>query len=285
MSTLQHRASPGNAVVPFGKYKGRTLEEVFYGHAHPEREFGEDANPGYLDWLGSQTWLYGAFRKAVHDFLEVPQVEQHLTLKFLDEDPARGIRSTTYDVFLPSEQTARHFSHGRPTWLRVIWGPDRKVNPEAWRSVTNSRPNTDVHQWRDAGPQDEPASYRIARLTSRDQHQLTANGLTEDELQQAAEPDSSPLTPMQAWELASDILRVCEDHDCHNPDCPNLGERCPDASHRWSASYIEQEVLPRLDNWHKRHQLRYCLSRQAYQTIQDAFRLMRVLHHLPEGQP
>jgi len=131
---------PADWKLAFGVFKGCTLEEAF------------EENPGYLDWLASQDWLYPSTRRAVIAFVSLPQVAAEIDRRYFDFDTRCGGRFATDHVFIPSHQTTPKFSRGKPEWLRPDWS--REESP-------------------------------LAKLLF--------------------------LRPMQAWELAADLLQAIED--------------------------------------------------------------------------
>jgi uncharacterized protein (DUF3820 family) len=210
----------GDFKLPFGKYAGWTLDDIL-----------ED-NPGYLDWLGSQTWLYGPTKKAVHEYLEIGYVQEAIQRKFwnateidggdLHYEPTRKFRRWD-GFFIPSQQTSRLFSHGKPQWLKVKWG--RRPKPD---------------------------------------------------LEDNFKPGDEWMTPAEAWELAADILRICDEH---------FGDKDTDTT---DEEYVRKHFFPEGNaedwpedceppaNWEKRHQLKKLISSEAYELIRKAFREMRI---------
>lgn len=198
-----HPTPAGEWKLAFGKYKGLTLREVF------------EENPGYLDWLGSQTYIYGATRKAVHSYLDQPYVKEEIERRFWAEekifhtDDRNEYRPPRDYCFIPSLQKSKRFALGKPNFIRIKYGPRPK--PEA----------TDEFRY-----------------------------------------GEQFLTPMEAWELAADILRACE-------EVPKRRSHIPEQE--WDEDYLREHIFPKIANWEKRNQLKRMLSQEAYEKIQTAF--------------
>jgi hypothetical protein len=56
-----------STVIPFGKYKGKTLGQAF------------NESPLYFDWLIDKTWLLDPFKSAVETFLKDDSVQDDLS--------------------------------------------------------------------------------------------------------------------------------------------------------------------------------------------------------------
>lgn len=78
-------------IVPFGKYKGQTLDEV------------AARDPGYLQWLQGQPWAREKFQNLIiniNNFGQVPEeTPEHnrMQMRFLDEAYCRAVAKITKD--------------------------------------------------------------------------------------------------------------------------------------------------------------------------------------------
>lgn len=52
----------GRTVVPFGKYKGRTLDSIA----------SDNEGLRYLDWVRGQDWLRDQLKEAIDEYLDDP---------------------------------------------------------------------------------------------------------------------------------------------------------------------------------------------------------------------
>ncbi len=123
---------PGEWKMPFGKHKGKTLNEIFRG---PEGR-PDLAHPAYLDWLGAQDWLYAGTHKIVVAFLSQHDVEAKMNELFLNEDLRdlggrhlqdrmndRGRNIERHFQIAPDDNS--RFALGQPTWLPIVYGQQR----------------------------------------------------------------------------------------------------------------------------------------------------------------
>lgn len=96
-------------VVPFGQYRGQTFDQVPLG---------------YLDWLGSQDWLYGEFKTRLHQYLSRSCIEQELSYMFRD----RELDASDFSI----QDQLKDKWHGQPMppapepW---DWQPDNRRMP------------------------------------------------------------------------------------------------------------------------------------------------------------
>lgn len=141
MCNLQPLPVPSSFVIPFGVHKGETLGEVF------------EHNPSFVDWLGSQDWLYFSTRLQINRFMDQGYVKETIKRLFWDEDLRCGgpLECDPRPAFIPSMQTTRRFNYGQPSWLKIEHGRDR--------SITQPEEPDFGYQWRAAGPQEPERDF------------------------------------------------------------------------------------------------------------------------------
>jgi Domain of unknown function (DUF4326) len=191
------KPAPGDVRIPFGCHQGKTLDEVF------------SERPSYIDWLGSFV-SYGRFQEQVYRFLDQPYVKNEIDRKFFDTDTKTGLPFTTYECFVPSEQTAKHFNLGKPTFLKVEYGPFQVKN-DAWiRSPATRRKLA-------KGIKHDGSEYR--RRLSLPLYERDWDGRTNED---AEHPRIT--STMEAWEVAADLLCAIDNAECL--DFIDLDARC-----------------------------------------------------------
>jgi uncharacterized protein (DUF3820 family) len=109
-------------VVPFGKYKGRLIEELI-----------ED-DPGYLQWLASQDWFRARF------------VALHQVIINRGAEPEETPEHNALQVLFLDEKFCRRFTrHLYPNWQKTVieYGEDarRKRIDELTASLSRERPD------------------------------------------------------------------------------------------------------------------------------------------------
>ena len=260
-----YAVQPSSYTVPFGANKGRTFGEVF------------EENPGFFDWLQSQDWLYFSTRMQVYRFVSQGWVATELNRRFWDEDfrcggnlqqdvPAWkvGRLSSEHACFIPGEQTTRRFNYGRPSWLKVEWGTDRRYTQPIEEEYG--------YQWRSAGPQEpardwtptnEATSYRDPYKRPAQEQTCNFKLVEEDSDVEiiADEPEeaedtpegkqlaglthlNTPLSKMAYWDLLADLSSAID----YATDAEDLQRRVADLDSRIKhlAHQLPQETVEEL---------------------------------------
>lgn len=88
--------------IPFGQYANMPFDQIPLS---------------YLDWLSGQPWMeYGWLREALTRYLTHPTILRELDAEFRSTDEW-GNQLDVTEVFVPSEQTSKHFNLGQPEFI------------------------------------------------------------------------------------------------------------------------------------------------------------------------
>jgi len=107
------------AVIPFGKHKGRLLEEVM------------EADPAYLQWLTGQPWFRDRFvnlyQVIINRGAESEDTPEHnaMQVRFLEDDYClRFIRCYRPNI---DEQARAYLERMLPSWIKDAWEEEPKA--------------------------------------------------------------------------------------------------------------------------------------------------------------
>lgn len=158
--------------MPFGQYVGFAFDRIPLS---------------YLDWLSGQPWMeYGWLREALTRYLTHPTIVRELDREIESTDEW-GNRLDVHEVFVPSEQTSRHFSLGKPEFI----DPEEEAAEERrqQRRVRPPKHYSEIGAWKlafeilcrmeDPRTQPEQMDALIKRITPALKQQLPERLLNE----------------------------------------------------------------------------------------------------------